>query len=425
MRFLLLIITLISLSLSGCWDRQELEDFAYIVSMGVDKSPNGQYDFTFRITVPGRVETDGSKGGQSPGKVSKLITVTANTFHESLSLLSVGVERQLSFDHCKVLLFSEELARQDLSALLDSFLRENQLRLTLQVWTVRNRPARDVFMVATPVLEQSISRYIESLNTKQREESRVHTVTLKDLAVPLEMYHYDVILPSFGINELVEEEHKKNKDMNELTPTKEYREHIEKKKGSSPFAGETSRSGGNPISFSGGIVFRIGKMAGELNSSELRSYTILTDKFNKGMFTFSYPEDEKNFFSVQLKTARPRKINLEQHGEKLKIQVKVSLEGSLKSLPANYQIVTPEGFENLNRYIEEQLKGRLEDTIKKCQEMKADPFFFIRPWRYQTLTVPEFKAIPWREMYSKAEIDVDVSVKLRRQGLLQQPIEGH
>ncbi|GMA61853.1 hypothetical protein [Alicyclobacillus fastidiosus] len=53
-------------AMTGCYDRQELEQQAFVSVLGVDKAPDGLIDCTFRIALP--VNPTGGGGGNRPSR---------------------------------------------------------------------------------------------------------------------------------------------------------------------------------------------------------------------------------------------------------------------------------------------------------------------------------------------------------------------
>ncbi|NLG79633.1 MAG: Ger(x)C family spore germination protein, partial [Firmicutes bacterium] len=57
---LLFLVTVVCAS--GCWDRTEVDDLAFIMAIGLDEAPNDQVYVTFHIAVPRAVAGGGGSG---------------------------------------------------------------------------------------------------------------------------------------------------------------------------------------------------------------------------------------------------------------------------------------------------------------------------------------------------------------------------
>ena len=57
------LLTIILLTFTGCLGKTELEDFAYVIAIGVDKGSEDNYLVTYQIAVPIKIAGEGSQGG--------------------------------------------------------------------------------------------------------------------------------------------------------------------------------------------------------------------------------------------------------------------------------------------------------------------------------------------------------------------------
>lgn len=65
-----LVFLLVSINvviLGGCWDREEINDIAIVLGIGIDRVKNGNIRLTVEIAVP-RVIGSGQMGGQAVTK---------------------------------------------------------------------------------------------------------------------------------------------------------------------------------------------------------------------------------------------------------------------------------------------------------------------------------------------------------------------
>ena len=49
---LILLIYVISLTLSSCYDSTEVDDLVYVIAIGIDSTENEEFEFTFQSAVP-------------------------------------------------------------------------------------------------------------------------------------------------------------------------------------------------------------------------------------------------------------------------------------------------------------------------------------------------------------------------------------
>jgi len=151
--------------LTGCWDKREPDDLAFVVSLGVDKGTQNAVKMTALVIVPSKIysQSAGSSGsGQAGGKGSfENITVEAQTISSGIRLMNTFIGRELSLKHLKSLVFSESVAREGLGPYVDFMSRNEELRDSVIISVVRKNEAGIFLRQLLPLLESSPSKYIE------------------------------------------------------------------------------------------------------------------------------------------------------------------------------------------------------------------------------------------------------------------------
>ena len=122
----LLVLLSCMLVMTGCWDKVELEDRAFVLAIGVDKAEvpttdevaeaRDKYLFTF-------VNPDTTKAEE--GKVLDFVTfqVQAPSYTIGITRLLQSFAQFHSYEHTKVLIFGRELMEDPvlLKSMLDNF----------------------------------------------------------------------------------------------------------------------------------------------------------------------------------------------------------------------------------------------------------------------------------------------------------------
>ena len=147
---LLLIVSL--LMTTGCWDREELEELAYVLAMGIDYLPDeDKIEVTTAIIRPLNVAAGQQQGG-GDSETFRLITTKGDTLSTALEQQNALIVRRAYFAHNEVVIIGENLARRGLHTVLDRFLRERDLRLSIQFY-VTSEDVKDVMRSGTRIEE--------------------------------------------------------------------------------------------------------------------------------------------------------------------------------------------------------------------------------------------------------------------------------
>lgn len=130
---------LVMLLLSGCWDRTEVNDIAFVVGTAIDKEED-QYKVAVQFALPakmGNVAVRGSGGGGQ--RVWAVDTMTGRTLREANQKQQKSLSRQLNFSHRRVFVAGEEVAKEGLEPVVDILARLPQNRMTALIGVAKGK----------------------------------------------------------------------------------------------------------------------------------------------------------------------------------------------------------------------------------------------------------------------------------------------
>ena len=112
MRRILVILLLIAITvgLGGCGESRQVENQAYILTMGLDLSQEGEIVIT---ALSPKISGGGSDESGSSGSVEYLhLSVRGESYERALERLNWAVPRTLNLSQLKLIVFSQELVEQ-------------------------------------------------------------------------------------------------------------------------------------------------------------------------------------------------------------------------------------------------------------------------------------------------------------------------
>lgn len=132
---LLLILPLLSLLLSGCWDDRELNELGITSGSAYDWE-NNQWKATYQVINPssGASGMGGSGGGSTSSPPFLTFTVKGRTIMEAIERTNLTSTREMFFSHSRITVIGESLARHGINQLIDMFLRKQDARETVFVF---------------------------------------------------------------------------------------------------------------------------------------------------------------------------------------------------------------------------------------------------------------------------------------------------
>jgi spore germination protein KC len=119
----LIIVILMPLLLSGCWDFEEVDRRSFATTIGIDAAPQGQVMVTVQIPLPQKMLPPGTKS-ESEGKLFSTVSLTGATVSDALNNMQTKSYRDLVVQQNKSIIIGKEAARGGVEPLLE-FLARN------------------------------------------------------------------------------------------------------------------------------------------------------------------------------------------------------------------------------------------------------------------------------------------------------------
>jgi spore germination protein KC len=161
------LIPILMMSLSGCWDSHELDMLFITTAVALDKADDpAQMDIAVQISKTQAKSSD-PKQADSSDESMILLKTTKNTMLEGMMEFNRSSSRTLLLQHNQVLVIGSELAKQGIERRIDVFLRERSTRMEVLVIIAEDR-AEDV--IAANVEQEKLSgmflsRMMQNLST--------------------------------------------------------------------------------------------------------------------------------------------------------------------------------------------------------------------------------------------------------------------
>jgi len=412
LRAKLLLLLMLPVLLTGCWDRRELEELAFVLMLGVDKGTQDRFNVTAAIAVPSKMAGGGKNGGGGAGAEPPylLTSVEGPTVLGALSLISGYVDRQLSLDHTMAVFMGEDLAKEGALQAMDTLVRFRESRRTT-IFVVTKGKAAEFLEHIKPELETNPQRYLEKITSNYRRTGLLPAHGQVQSFIAKVNTKYRSPLTFYAA--LKEEENKESRtDRTSKSPF-------------SVVAGELPRTGGPNVEVMGSAAFKGDKMVGVLSGEETRLGLMLSNRFERGIFSIPDPRHPAQEITLDVRRSRPTQINADLSGSRPRIRGRIRLEGHVVSMPVANDYTEPELQAELEEAFSAFLEQQVAELIKKTQEWETDIFGFGYVAARHFATMQDWENYDWPEQYPEADIDFSVEMTLRRFGLQLSPPTSH
>lgn len=387
-----LLALLLTFTLTGCWDTVELNRRAIVVAAGLDKAVEGNgVAITVQLLKPGEVKAPGAggraAGGGGGGEAVEVVTSTGQTVYDAVRNFVAESGRKLFWHHNEVIVFSEDLARQGVSPLLDFFRRNAEARAHAKFIIARGAKGRDV-MAARTRLEKIPGQGLSKLLEAGRAATSAHAdVELLDFLKTLSGESGGAV--ASGV---------------EISPGEG---------GMGPVARPT-----------GAAVFKEDRLVGWLGPRETRGYLWIKGNVKSGIIVVKCPGEGDKLASIEIIRAKA-KVRPEVKEGRLVMTVHVDARANVGELMGLVDPAKPDVLSALEREMRVAIESEVSAALKAAQkEYRSDIFGFgdeinrrfPREWK----TMKE----RWDELYPELPVDVTVKAKLKQTALATKPVKS-
>ena len=389
---ILFILSLLLVTLSGCYDSRGIEDLAYVTALGIDTGDNNELALTFQISIP----SSSSESGSSQSSKTENTTVYCSSIDAGISLVNSYISKQINLSHCKALVFSENIAAQGLNKYLDTFSNNIEIRPDCNVIITRCT-AKDFIENATPSIEPLTARYYE-VALKSSEYTGYTTST--EFATFVNDIKNSFIQASAilgGIN------NGNNKN------TEEPYVGID----GSYLANETPIDDINNVETFGTAVFNDDKLIGELTGLETICHLLISDKIEICTISVPSPFETDDEIDLSIRKSKSPKINVEIINGTPYISVELFLEAHGLTLNKNIDYTSINDIQLLKSSAEEYIKLQVTSFLyKTSKKLNSDISGFGKYALSKYLTWEEWENANWTENYKNSFFNVNVNVSI-------------
>lgn len=378
-------LLILSLFLSGCWDRRELNELAITMAIGIDKVED-EYQVTTQVIVPSELSM---KGGLGRSPVT-LFQAKGDTVYEAIRKLTRDSPRKIYPGHLRMLVIGEELAKEGIADSLELMFRDRELRYDFYIAIAKDMTAAEILNVTTTIEAIPANKMINALETSEKAFASTSGVTLDDLVADLVSDGKEAVLTGIFVT-----------GDQEIGPSKQNVESI------TPSA---------RIRYDNFAVFKKDKLVGWLTERESRGYNDITNKVKTTVNTISCPKEGKATIEVI-------KFNSDVKGKinkgKAEVDVNIKVKGNVGEVECEIDLTKPETIDQLEKIYEKDLKEIISDTINTVQnKYETDIFGFGEAIHRSNPKEWNKMKENWDEEFSNLTVNVKVVMELQHTGTI-------
>lgn len=386
--FIIMIIIVFMLAFTPSYTSLNIDNLAYVVAIGIDVGESEKLNVTFQFTT-------GSFGGESgSSEKSPLIlnSVEASSIDSAVNLMNSYMARELNLSHCKIIVFSEELATKGISNEIYTLANNSQIRPSSNI-IISKSGAKEYIENATPVLENLVTKYYEIFPNSNKYTGYVYNVTLGNFFNQLVCHTCEPFAILGGVNNSSSNNQVSN--ISEIKST------------------NTTFSGQRGSENLGVAVFKEDFLVGELSALETLCLSIIRGDVNSFLITITNPENKDEQIDIMMYPSGHKKIKVNIINGSPYITYDSKFTGRIYSMKKDAKYLENSVLEQIseeaNRYLEEVLTQYL---YKTSTVFKADINTFGKYCLSNFLTTKDFEKYDWRNSYVNSTFKVSIHTEI-------------
>lgn len=372
-KMLIGLLLLALLPLSGCFDAMDLGDQIFAVNLALDTGESRALRLTMQFPQITPVGKEASSAAGQDSELSRdgytIEQVEGDSLSECLTLIGLVTPRHVDLMHLRGVFLSESLTKERslLWSCLSDLLGTHEARPSAYVFVTRGR-AEDVLLNQVPLFGARLSKAQSAQGRELIARGVVPAVSLSAFRYDLSDSDRNAVAMLCAVNGM--------QYISSPAP------HGEQE--TSYLAGDLPRNTIGAIDYCGSAVFGKEELL-LLDGYETQLYNLLIGKLDSLTLSVEGRPVELTFPSSV-------RIRVDLSGETPWIRIRVPV-----------RLDTPDKTPYLER-----LKQDLAALLLKLQQQGLDPVYFSKYARMQTLTFADWEALDWRDLYRRANFDIDV-----------------
>ena len=330
-----ILLLLIIFLLTGCYDQKELNTIAIMTATEINKVDN-------EFIVNAQVVNPQSKDTVNVQAPFIIYEGKGKTIHEAYRQIKLQSSRYLYPNHMQILIINENIAKEDISQIVDLFLRIPDIRSEFNVLIGKND---NILSITTPIDDISSTSILDTMETNNKYLGITNFVTFNEFANMDLNKNLEVILPSIEAIDYTEEA---------TTTTNTEKTKIE-----------------SLYKLNNLAIFKNNKLLGYLTKDESITYNLIKNKAKSILIT---NECEENKYMTVEATDIKSDINTKNKEINIKIEMTGNINETMCSIKLNDEKNIKKIEENLNKYIENKINTSINNIRKNYN---SDIFGFL------------------------------------------------
>lgn len=368
-------ILLLIFFLTGCYDHKELNTIAILTATEINKI-NNEYIINAQVVNP---QSKDSVNTQAPFFI---YTGKGKTIQEAYRQIKLQSSRFLYPNHLQILIINENLAKEDVSQVIDFYLRTPHIRTEFNILIGKQN---NILNITTPIDDISSTSILQTMKTNNKYLGVTNLITFNEFANMSIDKNLEIILPSIESTNYKEESQTTENTENTTTDSM--------------------------YKLGTLAVFKENKLKGYLTEKESITYNVIKNKTQTTLVTYECDKDK--YMTIEMTQL---KSSIKTNNKKINISINMS--GNVNETMCKLSLDNEKNIEQLQKKLENYLEQEITTNINNIRKTYNSDIFGFLDLIYKTdyNTYKEIKNNWYDKEYKNIKINVDTNIKIIGKG---------
>ncbi len=450
---ILIVLFIFIYGFSASYNVNNIDNIAYVTALGIDSATD---DNNLTITFEFIDSSAFTKNDSSSSTTPILDTVTETSINSAINLLNSYVGKEINLSHCKVIIFSEDLARKGINSQVTELMNNIQLRPSTNLIITKSK-ASEYIKNSSSTLEKVLTKYYDMFPNSSEYTGYTSNITLGKFYNCLVNKYSGNLAILGGLNKLSSnsENSSSNSDSsnssssgnsqsnptgensesdssggssssnsNDSNSSSEIKEDLDalKKENDKNVSAKSIVAGKSPIIGERGTeniglaVFKDDVYINDLTAADTLCHTLINGEVDSFLININNPKYYKHYLDISLFHNISPKITVDTSTDVPEINLEIKLKGRIATVKDNLnfsdsrkQLDLNQVSEAVSRYCEDSLKDYLSKTTNDFQ---CDIDYFYLYAKRNFLTNEDWDNYDWNNKYLNASFNVSVNANI-------------
>jgi spore germination protein KC len=357
----------------GCWDMTEIDRRLFVGSVGIDTSDEiNKYTFHFSLPIAREIIGGEGGGGGGGGKAVATVSTVGNSIVDGARNLALRLNRDLFFEHMRVIVIGEDVARGDLKKVINPLIRLTEFNRRSRI-AICEGEARKV-MGVNPWTEKLKAEYLETVLASTGLSGKFAELDLGDFLRNLHSQKGDALVSKMAANK-------------------------------------------TQVSIGGAAVIKDFRLVGWLDEEETQGANFFLGKITGGDIVVEDPQGNGTVTFIIL--GEKSRLSLKAKEPIPEFSLDVYVAGNIASTTHGI-ILSLEDAEKLQGIVSKEITAQISKGVKKLKEIYkvdvlklSDHLYKHEPelWRKYEES--------WGDVYPNVKIDIKVHTTVKNIGVIR------